>query len=65
MGFRHNRVSFGERMRNERRMKELKAQLRKFKLAHKDEGNNEQMDKFCLAAIKKIEAEMSELTTRM
>ncbi len=58
-------VSYGERKKNERRMRELKAELRKFKNAHKDEGNNEQLDNFCLKAIKKIEAEMSYLTTRM
>ncbi len=65
MNFGRERVRFGERMKNLRRLDELKGQLRKFKRAHNDEGNNEQMDNLCLTAIKKIEAEMSELTTRI
>ncbi len=65
MNLGRERVKYGERMKNLRRLDELKGQLKKFKRAHNDEGNNKQMDDFCLRAIQKIEAEMSELTTRI
>jgi uncharacterized membrane protein (DUF106 family) len=59
------RVSYFERVKDIRRMKELKAQLRKFESAFQEEGNNEKMDSFCMQGIKKIKAEMSQLTTRI
>ncbi|UQZ89581.1 hypothetical protein C4J81_10340 [Deltaproteobacteria bacterium Smac51] len=65
MDWRPEHVKFKERQKNLRRVKELRAELRKFERAHNDEGNNEKMDSFCLEGIKRIETELSYLSGRI
>ena len=64
-GWNAKEQEFYDYQRKVRRRRELRSDLRKFERAHGDESNNQQMDDFCLKAIKKIQQELAELENRI